>query len=149
MNSSRPSDAVRFRDSHSQEVEMPSPLRLTSVALALGAASTLLCAGAAVAAAQRTGSVRGTVTDAVTGRPVDGAQVTVVGTEIGTLTNAAGQFQFNVQPGSITLRTRRVGYGSMNKAVTVTAGDGATADFALSPAAVGLDVVVVTGTGTE
>ena len=53
---------------------MRSPLRRTSAALILGAAIGLTCAAALAAAAQTTGVIRGKVTDAATGRPVDGAQ---------------------------------------------------------------------------
>ena len=127
---------------------MNSPLRWPSVALLVGAALALF-AGATQATAQGTGTIRGTVTDAVTRRPVDGVQVFVVGTDLGTLSNAAGQFQFNVAAGPVTLRTRRVGFGSSSKAVTVTAGETTVVDFALNQAAISLDVVVVTGAGAE
>ena len=127
---------------------MHSPLRSLSAALLAGAALAL-CAGVSAAAAQGTGTVRGTVTDAVTRRPVDGVQVFVVGTDLGTLSNAAGQFQFNVAAGPVTLRTRRVGFGSATKPVTVTAGEVTLVDFALNQAAISLDVVVVTGAGAE
>jgi len=47
----------------------------------------------------------------------------------------------------VILRIRCVGYGSSNKVVTVTADAPATADFAMPAVAIGLDAVVVTGTG--
>ncbi len=127
---------------------MHSPLRSLSAALLAGAALAV-CGSVSTAAAQGTGTVRGTVTDAVTKRPVDGAQIYVVGTELGTLSNATGQFQFNVAAGQVTLRTRRVGFGSASKTVTVTAGEVTVVDFALSQAAISLDALVVTGAGAE
>jgi len=130
-----------------QEVEMISPLRWTSVARTLGAGIALTCACAALAVAQTTGTVKGTVTDATTQRPLDGAQISVVGTDLGTLTNAAGEYQFNVPLGQIILRIRRVGYGSSSKTVTVVAETPVSADFALPRVAIGLDAIVVTGTG--
>src|SRR5437867_185987 len=130
-----------------QEVEMKSPLRWTSALRTLGACVALTCACTLLAAAQTTGTVKGTVTDAATQRPLDGAQISVVGTDLGTLTNAAGQYQFNVPLGQVILRIRRVGYGSSNKAVTVTPDAPVTADFAMPQVAIGLDAVVVTGTG--
>src|SRR2546422_7609457 len=48
-------------------------------------------------------------TDATTGRPVDGAQLYVAGTDLGTLSNADGQYQFSVRAGTVELRRRRVG----------------------------------------
>src|SRR6266851_4854472 len=127
---------------------MHSPLRSLSAALLAGAGAALAVCGG-VSAAQGTGTVRGTVTDAVTKRPVDGAQIYVVGTELGTLSNATGQFQFNLAAGQVTLRTRRVGFGSASKTVTVTAGEVTVVDFGLSQAAISLDVLVVTGAGAE
>ncbi len=126
---------------------MNSPLRWTSALRTLGACVALTCACALLAAAQTTGTVKGTVSDAATQRPLDGALISVVGTDLGTLTNAAGQYQFNVPLGQVILRIRRVGYGSSNKTVTVTPDAPATADFAMPQVAIGLDAVVVTGTG--
>src|SRR3989475_9185255 len=82
MNSPQPSDAVRPFRFPSQEVEMTSPLRRMRAALALGSGLALLCACALAAAAQTTGTIRGKVTDATTGRPVDGAQLYVAGTDL-------------------------------------------------------------------
>src|SRR5207245_3307159 len=135
--------------SPSQEVEMRSPLRRTSAALILGAAIGLTCAAALAATAQTTGVIRGKVTDAATGRPVDGAQVYVAGTELGTLSNADGQYQFTLRAGTVDVRSRRVGYATATQQVTVTPGEATVADFSLKQAAIGLDVVVVTGTGAE
>src|SRR2546428_710781 len=95
-----------------QEVEMISPLRWTSALRTLGACVALTCACTLLAAAQTTGTVKGTVTDAATQRPLDGAQISVVAAALGTLTNTAGQYQFNVPLGQIIRRIRRVGYGS-------------------------------------
>ncbi|HXG98471.1 MAG TPA: SusC/RagA family TonB-linked outer membrane protein [Gemmatimonadales bacterium] len=126
---------------------MKSPLRKTSALRTLGASVALTCACTLLAAAQTTGTVKGTVVDAATQRPLDGAQISVLGTELGTLTNAAGQYQFNVPLGQIVLRIRHVGYGSSNKTVTVTPDAPVTVDFAMPQVAIGLDAVVVTGTG--
>src|SRR5439155_302433 len=138
-----------IRVSPSQEVEMTSPLRRIRVALSLGAAIVLTCAGALSVGAQTTGVIRGKVIDGATTRPVDGAQVYVAGTELGTLTNSDGQYQFAVRAGTVEVRTRRVGYASTTKQVTVTAGQVTDADITLNKAAIALDAVVVTGTGAE
>src|SRR5205809_104385 len=149
MNSARPSAAVQFECPPSQEVEMTSPLRRIRVALSVGAAIVLTCAGALSVGAQTTGVIRGKVIDGATTRPVDGAQVYVAGTELGTLTNSDGQYQFAVRAGTVEVRTRRVGYASTTKQVTVTAGQVTDADITLNKAAIALDAVVVTGTGAE
>jgi TonB-linked SusC/RagA family outer membrane protein len=89
------------------------------------------------------------VTDAVTRRPVDGVQVFVVGTDLGTLTNSLGEFQLGLPAGEVELRARRVGYGTASKRVTVAAGEVANANFELGQVAIGLDAVVVTGAGGQ
>src|SRR2546425_4695159 len=106
MNSPQPPDAVRICRFPSQEVEMTSPLRRMRAGLALGTGLALLCACALAAAAQTTGTIRGKVTDATTGRPVDGAQLYVAGTDLGTLSNADGQYQFSVRAGTVELRSQ-------------------------------------------
>ena len=125
---------------------MISPLRNFVAALVVSAA-LFVSVSVRTAAAQGTGTIRGVVTDVATGRPVDGVQIFVVGTELGTTSNATGQFQFSVAAGSFTLRSRRVGYGSLTKTITVTAGEATVVDFALTQSAIGLDAVVVTGAG--
>src|SRR5256712_12311657 len=99
--------------------------------------------------AQGTGTIRGTVTDALTKRPVDGVQVYVAGTELGTLTGADGRYQFSVRAGDIEIRTRRVGFAAEVQKATVSAGQAVELNFELRQVAVALDVVVVTGAGAE
>ena len=126
---------------------MRPSLRRLRTALNWSAGLLLCCAS--VMAAQGTGTVRGTVTDAVSKRPVDGVSVFVAGTDLGTLTNSLGQFQLNLPAGQVELRVRRVGYGTTSRKVTVTAGEVAQADFEVSQVAIGLDAVVVTGAGAS
>src|SRR5438046_637580 len=118
-----------------KEVEMRPSLRRLRTALNWSAGLLLCCAS--VMAAQGTGTVRGTVTDAVSKRPVDGVSVFVAGTDLGTLTNSLGQFQLNLPAGQVELRVRRVGYGTTSRKVTVTAGEVAQADFEVREVAIG------------
>ena len=61
--------------------------------------------------AQARGSLRGRVTDGATGRPVDGAKITMVGTTLAGETDGAGQYVIRgVPPGSYTVRAVRIGY---------------------------------------
>src|SRR3989454_5649646 len=110
-----------------REVEMRSPLRWSRAALAWSAGILLCCAS--LVGAQGTGTVRGTVTDAVTRRPVDGVQVYVAGTDLGTLTNSLGQYQLNVPAGTLELRVRRGGRGRQAKHGAAAAAGGATAEL--------------------
>src|SRR2546430_3319028 len=126
---------------------MTSPLRWLRAALVLSVAPLPVCLLAPLAHAQGTGTIRGTVIDALTGRPIDGVRVDVPSTDLGTLTDREGRYQFTVRAGDVQLRARRVGYATATRKVTATAGQVTDADFQLRGAAVGLDVVVVTGAG--
>ncbi|MBW3552294.1 MAG: TonB-dependent receptor [Gemmatimonadetes bacterium] len=118
---------------------------LLALSLALTLALTLGLADAAQA--QQTGSVSGQVVDAQTDRPLAGAQVVVSGTGIGALVSEDGRFLIrNVPAGAQTLRVEQLGYASQTREVTVQPGQTAVVTFNLSPAALGLDEIVVTGT---
>ncbi|MFB6240614.1 MAG: carboxypeptidase-like regulatory domain-containing protein, partial [Gemmatimonadota bacterium] len=95
------------------------------------------------------GAVTGTVTRADNGQPLDAAQVVVVGTGLGTITDAQGNYRITGVPaGEQRVRVQLVGYASATKTVNVQAGQAATADFQLSHSAVKMEQIVVTGTGT-
>jgi hypothetical protein len=119
--------------------------------LCAAASLALLGAGAGAVAAQQTGTVQGTVTDAATARPLPGAQVLVQGTQIGTLTNAQGRFQLvNVPAGAQTVRVELVGYTPGVRTVTVTAGQAATVNVTMEQTAIALqEIVVTTALGIE
>lgn len=115
---------------------------MTASALAL----SLLVLVPVTAAAQATGSIRGTVTSD-TRRPVGGATVFIVGTDRGGLTNPQGEFVItNVPVGPRTVRVQMIGFKRMDKPVTVAADQTTPVDFVLATQALSLDEVVVTGT---
>lgn len=61
--------------------------------------------------AQTTGSILGRVVEKETGRPLGGADVTVVGTSLGTITTDSGRFVIAaVPPGERTVRVELIGY---------------------------------------
>lgn len=114
-------------------------------ALVFGA---LFLGGSGALAAQ--GIVSGRVTDAATKQPLQQAQVNIVGTTQRVLTNQDGQFRLtNVPAGTALVRVVFIGYKAESQSVFVTAGATATADFALTAAAVGLDAIVVTPSGDQ
>ncbi|HEY8851047.1 MAG TPA: carboxypeptidase-like regulatory domain-containing protein, partial [Gemmatimonadaceae bacterium] len=97
-------------------------------------------------------SVTGTVLDAATHQPVPGAQITVVGTTIGAVTDAEGHYRMEGVPaGAVTIRARRIGYTSSDRTVTLRDGESAAVDFSLGAVVSALDAVIVTGTagGTQ
>ena len=99
------------------------------------------------AAAQQTGIVEGTVTDARTGALVGSAQVSIVGTQRGTLAGTDGRYRIaNVTPGEVQVRATFIGYRTQTQTVTVQPGQTVTVDFALEQTALALDEILVTGT---
>jgi TonB-dependent SusC/RagA subfamily outer membrane receptor len=99
------------------------------------------------AAAQATGTVRGTVLETGTGRPLVGAQVSIRGTTRGSLTDASGNYIIpNVTVGSVTVRVESIGFKTLEQTATVSAGQAAVVNFELQQSAIGLDEIVVTGT---
>ncbi|HEX6966440.1 MAG TPA: TonB-dependent receptor [Gemmatimonadaceae bacterium] len=114
----------------------------------LALAAGLLAPSAA--AAQGTATVRGTVTDSATGRPIADVQVLLTGTTRAALTNATGQYTLqNVTPGTMTVRTQMLGYAPSERQITARAGDTTVVDISLRATAVQLSQVVVVGYGTQ
>lgn len=112
-----------------------------------GIALVGLLAAPVVASAQNaTGTVRGRVTDAGTGRAVADAQVLVVGTRIGAVTNGAGDFTLVAVPtGPRQISVKRLGFQPVTQSVTVGADATSTANITLRESAVNLSEVLVTG----
>jgi len=102
----------------------------------------------ALAVAQSTGTIRGRVTDAGTGLPLEGVQVSVEGTRVGAQTAPDGTYTIvGVPAGPRFVSVRRVGYAPQRLAVTVSEGAAATQDLALGRVATQLNEVVVTALG--
>src|SRR4029079_8707171 len=110
-----------------------SPLR--SAPMSVGsfrhvlAASLLLAASSHLAAQAQTGTVSGTVTGEI-GPPIGGAQVALVGTGLGALTNPNGKYTIvNVPAKEYRVRAQMIGHRPVENAVTVTGGTTTTQDF--------------------
>lgn len=102
------------------------------------------------AAAQATGTVTGTVTNSVSGDVISGAQLSVVGTGMGTLGNNVGRYVLlNVPAGTHTIRAEFIGFSTQSQEVTVTSGGTVVVDFGLRSEAIALEGVVVTGTAGQ
>jgi TonB-dependent starch-binding outer membrane protein SusC len=98
--------------------------------------------------AQQRGTVTGTVVNAATQRPLVGVQVTVAGTQLGTLTNQQGRYTItNVPVGSQQIRANIIGFSQETAPVAVAVGEIATVNFQLRETAVMLEGLVVTATG--
>jgi TonB-dependent starch-binding outer membrane protein SusC len=118
---------------------------------ALGGFAALTIFSASGLAAQ-TGSIAGRVVDAQSGQTLPAAQVFIAALDIGVLTQQNGSFiLLNVPAGSHTVTVQRIGYGTSEQTVAVTAGETAVLDFRITQEALQLDEIIITGTpgGTQ
>ncbi len=92
--------------------------------------------------AQRT--ISGTITDAETGESLIGANVLVVGFDMGTITDIDGNYSLEAPEGATALEFSYTGYTTQ----TVSIGDQSTIDIALSAGEL-LEEIVVVGYGTQ
>src|SRR5690606_24796026 len=121
----------------------PLAMRWSALLLAL---SLVLASGPS---AQTPGRITGLVTS-LSGEPLAGAAVSVVGTTLGALSGPAGRYTIEEVPGgSHTLRASLLGYAEATAEVTLAAGQTATADLRLEPSAVQLEGIVAVGYGTQ
>ena len=96
---------------------------------------------------QGTGVVVGQVLDARTSQGIGNVVVNIDGGRLGAVTGDDGRYRItNAPTGAHVLATRRIGYASERRSVTITADRPLAANFTLSPSAASLDEVVVTGT---
>lgn len=80
--------------------------------------------------AARQATVTGRVTDISTGDPLSGVQVSVVGTQLSTITNEAGVYRLTGVPeGTHDLRAQRIGYSPRTATIEASAGESLTLDF--------------------
>ena len=122
---------------------------LLSRSMVAGLVATAFLAPA-MAAAQSSASISGTVTDSASGAPLTSVQVIVVGTTRGASTDDAGRFVIRgLQAGSWTVRAQRIGYKPATRVVALAEGETGTANFALGEAARILTEMVVTGYSTD
>ncbi|WP_022835728.1 SusC/RagA family TonB-linked outer membrane protein [Salisaeta longa] len=118
-------------------------LRCTLAVLAL------LLLGTAPKAYAQDAVVLGTVVDSTTSQPLPGVNVVVEGLQLGAATDTQGQFRIEGVPtGEQTLVASFVGYDTKRIPLDVDAGTNEIR-IQLSPAAVGLENVIVTALGVQ
>lgn len=100
--------------------------------------------------AQSKGEIKGTVVDAVTKEPLPYAQVIIVGTALGSITDFNGKYVISKVPtGTYSLQARFIGFRTKTKEIQITAEETVQLDFDLSVTAITMDEIVVTGTAIE
>jgi iron complex outermembrane receptor protein len=103
---------------------------------------------APLVAQQPTHTIRGRITDNSTQQPIVGVIVSVGGRS--TATGNDGRYTITGVPsGSDLLRAKLIGYQPANQPVMVAGDETVVVDVALTPSAVGLSAVVVTGYGVQ
>ena len=109
-----------------------------------GARALLLVAMCPVAALAQSGRISGTVTDSAKA-PLVGAQIAVVGTRLGAMTDANGRFSIGgVNVGTYEVRVQRIGERVQSvTGVVVRAGEDTRVDVTLRRAPLSLTGVVV------
>ena len=95
--------------------------------------------------AQETGAVTGTLLDKESGeQPLPFANILIKGTTKGTTSDFDGLYTLEgIQPGTYTLEFSFVGYETVNKEVTVVAGQTTTVNASLGASAAALDEVLI------
>ncbi len=119
---------------------------LTSIAAILAAAYF----GTAVAAQQGNSSITGTIVDLASKKALGKANVVVVGTSYGTVSDEQGQFTIDGLPaGRYTIKVSLLGYEPIVQVVDLAAGQSSTLRFQLKESYFKMDQVVVTATRSE
>ncbi|MCU0354311.1 MAG: SusC/RagA family TonB-linked outer membrane protein [Cytophagales bacterium] len=100
--------------------------------------------------AQSSYTVKGKVADASTGEGIPGASVVVAGTTNGTVTDAGGNYslKLNAAAGTYRIAFSYVGYSPVTETVKTDGSGETTLNVSLQADLVGLDEIVITGTGT-
>lgn len=92
-------------------------------------------------------TLSGAVRDANSGVELVGASVSVVGSSIGTFTDAKGRYSISLPKGSYTIEYSYLGYKEYS--ITLQLNDNQKKNVRLSPSAINIDNVVVTSTAKD
>lgn len=106
--------------------------------------------GSNLGAQAQEGTIIGQVVESASGQPIPAAQISVVGTTLGAVTNSEGRYVIRgVRAGSVELRALRVGFAETRQTVNVAAGQETTANIRMTTMAISLNPVVTTATGEQ
>ncbi|HUP00798.1 MAG TPA: TonB-dependent receptor, partial [Gemmatimonadota bacterium] len=94
------------------------------------------------------GTITGTILSEETAEPIPGADVSIVGTARGAVTNDLGEFRLAAPPGTYTLRARSFAHREAEQRITVEPGAAIEVDFRLAAAPLLADEIVAIGSRT-
>ena len=100
-------------------------------------------------AAAQDGTISGSVQEARGGTPLQAASVYIEGTALRTLSNTDGQFSLRVPAGEHALQVSYIGYRTVERTVTVVAGQTQSISVELEESVFQLDEIVVYGEATR
>jgi len=93
--------------------------------------------------AAQTGTIKGKVTEAETGDPLPGANVSIVGTPMGAAADIDGEFTIsNVPPGTYDIRVSFIGYTDFTAPARVVAGETAVVNASLEPEPIRMPAII-------
>ena len=94
--------------------------------------------------------ITGHVVDTESGEHLPYYTIRLLGTNIGTQTDATGHYSMrNIKPGHYTVEAAMMGYATQKRDVDLKKGETAEINFDVTPDAFMLDQVVVTGSKSE
>ncbi len=95
--------------------------------------------------------ITGRITDATSAEPLPGANVVIVGTQMGAMADGEGRYEIvGVPAGTYSLRATFIGYAEqVRESVEVRDNGSAMVNFSLEPSMEMLDDLVVVGYGTQ
>ena len=95
-------------------------------------------------------TITGRVIDSKTDQPLSGANIVLVGADLGTTSNKEGQYQLSIaEPGEYVLRVSFIGYKEAVRNLSLGQNQKLTVNIQLRPTILRGDIVLVTATKTE
>ena len=95
--------------------------------------------------AQNTGTISGKVIDSKSGEELAGVNIYVSETQSGASTNPDGSYTLSLPAGNYTMRISYIGYNTVTKKVSLSAGQKLVQNFELSQSLIGMNQAVVLG----
>jgi len=94
-------------------------------------------------------TIKGKVTDKTTNETLPGANIMVVGTTNGTVSDLDGNYTLQIPEGNRAIQVKFVGYQPVTRTITFAKGETITLDWALEPDVNELEEFVVVGYGIQ
>ncbi|MEJ2635354.1 MAG: TonB-dependent receptor [Calditrichia bacterium] len=96
------------------------------------------------------GTISGTIKDASSGEMLTGTNIYLKDTHMGTAAGSHGEFTIsNIPPGAYMLMVNMLGYETIEKQLSIHAGEDLSFNFELNPVALNMGNVVVTATRSQ